>query len=223
MALSATASPTPSPTGDGRPTTPGEWGSHSEAVWYDAAMSTSSLLATERLRPLKRVEYDRLVELGAFEDERLELIHGMLVAMSPQHPPHAWCVQCLNKLLIHLVGDRAAVRVQLPFVASDDSEPEPDVAVVAALDYSEQHPAEALLIIEVADDSLHRDLNIKPAIYAASGVAEYWVVDLRKRRVHVHRDPEGDSYGSIQRHAADATLTLLAFPDLTLRIADFLP
>lgn len=181
-------------------------------------MSTSAILATERVRLLKRSEYDRLVELGAFEDERLELLHGIIVAMSPQHAPHAWAVQCLTKLLVRALGDRGDVRVQLPFIASDDSEPEPDVAVVVLQDYSEEHPSKALLIIEVADESIHRDLEIKPAIYAASGVADYWVVDIQKRCVHVHRDPVGSHYGAIEQ--LRDSVSPLAFPDLAIRLAD---
>src|SRR3954471_14249307 len=89
----------------------------------------------ELFRPLKRSEYDRLIELGVFEDERVELIEGVLVKLSPQEAPHASTVQKLTMLLTARLLKRASVRIQLPLALSEVTEPEPDVAVVALGDY----------------------------------------------------------------------------------------
>ncbi len=89
-----------------------------------------------RIRPLRRAEYDKLIELGVFEeDEKIELLHGFLVAMSPQGTPHAAVGARLAEVLTRILGDRAHVRCQFPFAASEDSEPEPDIAVVPRADY----------------------------------------------------------------------------------------
>src|SRR5689334_17135087 len=93
--------------------------------YRDRVLDTAQL-APERPRPLRRTEYEHLVEAGAFVDERIELLEGVLVQMSPQGAEHADVVSRLNMLFVRLVGDRAVVRVQSPFAASDDSEPEPD-------------------------------------------------------------------------------------------------
>src|SRR6187200_1961257 len=87
-------------------------------------------IESDLFRPLKRSEYDRMVELGLFQDERVELLRGVLVKMSPQYAPHASTIQKLNKLLMSRLQDRFELRIQSPLALSDDSEPEPDVAIV---------------------------------------------------------------------------------------------
>ena len=96
----------------------------------------------EEIRPLRREEYDRLVALGAFANERIELLEGQLVQMSPIGPPHSSAVQKLVELLLPALLGRASVFVQSPFGALDSSEPEPDVAVVPFGDYHLEHPTE---------------------------------------------------------------------------------
>src|SRR5450631_1217800 len=108
-------------------------------------MATS---AAEVIRPLRRVEYDQLVALGAFQDERIELLDGALVAMSPIGAPHSSAVQKLTRLLVLALVGCAEVRPQLPFAALEFSEPEPDLAVVPLGDYDTEHPAQAHLVIE---------------------------------------------------------------------------
>ena len=181
-------------------------------------------LAHEPLRPLLWREYDRLVDLGTFdEDERIELLCGFLVAMSPQRERHAYCITQLTRLLVPAVGNRALVRVQLPLAVSADSEPEPDISVVAPGDYLDGHPKTANIVIEVADESLHRDLGIKARLYAAAGVPEYWVVDLKHGRIEAHSSVSEGRYARIRRHTRGETLRLHAFPGVRLRIDDALP
>jgi len=169
----------------------------------------------EKTRPLRRVEYDRLVELGFFVDERLELLEGSLVPMSPQGGRHASSIQKLNMALAPALAGHAEVRVQSPFAASDDSEPEPDLAVVPAGDYVSGHPQHALLIIEVTESSLGRD-RAKARLYAASGVPEYWLVNLQADVVEVYRSPQAGGFMEMTRHGRGETLRLVAFPDVTV-------
>lgn len=131
---------------------------------YNPGVDTGTI-ALSRLRRWTRAEYDRLVELGVFEGERIELLRGVIVEMSPQSVEHASPIQEATHYLVRLLGDRARVRVQLPFAASDDSEPEPDIAVVPPGAYADAHPSVAWLIIEVATPSLATDRD-KGGVYA---------------------------------------------------------
>jgi len=183
----------------------------------------SGLLANERIRPLKRSEYDRLVEMDAFAGERVELLFGRIVAMSPQNRPHSWTVSRLAEWLIGSLGGKVEVLIQGPLAASDEHEPEPDIALVQRNPSTKDHPTSAHLVIEVADSSRQRDLGLKPAIYAAMNVADYWVVDLQRREIVIHRDPARDRYRQISTFGDDATVALLAFPEVSARVADLLP
>lgn len=159
-----------------------------------------------RVRPLRRAEYDLLIEQGVFVDERIQLLDGELVTMSPQKAPHAGIVEALNERLMPALVGKARVRVQLPMAAGEHSEPETDLAVVPADEPRDRHPERALLVIEVADASLSLDLVRKARIYAAAGVPVYWVIDVNRDVVHVHTDPTGEGYGSVTQHTADEPL-----------------
>jgi Uma2 family endonuclease len=149
-------------------------------------------------------------------------LHGVVVAMTPSKPPHAFSIQKLNLFLVTALGDRAGVRIQLPLALTDDSEPEPDIAVVPPGDYGEAHPGAALLVIEVADSSLRKDRHIKAPLYASAGVPEYWLVNLVDGVVEVHEEPAEGTYRRVTRHARGETLRLESFPDVELRVADIL-
>lgn len=175
------------------------------------------------VRPLRRSEYERLVEQGCFEGEPIELLWGSLVRMSPQRSKHAATVQKLTRALVLAAAkdDRASIRVQSPFAATDDSEPEPDLAAVPFGDYEDAHPRRALLIVEVAETSVRAD-RAKAAIYAAAQVPEYWIVNLVDRVVEVHDAPDGATgrYGSVRVLGPDETLDAKALPGLELAVAD---
>jgi Uma2 family endonuclease len=154
-------------------------------------------------------EYHRLIEAGGFDDrERVELLDGLLVRMSPKTPRHERAVRWLASWLIRaLDGDRYTVGIAGPLTIGS-SEPEPDLAVIECGTPEPYHPAGAALVIEVAVSSLSRDLGVKTALYAAAAIPEYWVLDLAGRRLVVHRAPDGDHYA--QRFEADATATVSA-------------
>jgi len=173
-------------------------------------------------------EYLRLVETGVLgEDDRVELLEGVIVAMTPSDPRHATATMNVTFALARSIGGRAAVRTQCSFIASAWSVPEPDVAVVpgALNDYWDAHPSRALLIVEVADSSLKQDRLSKSRIYAAAGVSEYWIVNLRESVVEVMRDPDPATalYRSARTCRAGDEIELAAVPGARVAIADLLP
>lgn len=179
-------------------------------------------IAPEEVRPLRRLEFDRLTELGAFEDERLELLHGVIVAMGPQTPRHAEVLDELNIFLVPALQGRARVRVRGPF-AADDSEPQPDLAVIFPGKHWREHPASAFLIIEVTDGDGHKERDVKRSLYANAGVVEYWIFDVHSETLEAHRSPENGGYRDVWRFQRGDSVALAAFPDVILQVADFLP
>lgn len=185
----------------------------------------TSHLESAQIRPLRRAEYDRLVDMGVFDEEKLELLRGVIISMSPQGPKHAAVIQRLNMILTALLGAYADVRIQSPVAASDVSEPEPDVAVVEKGDYLEDHPHFALLVIEVAASSQRTDRHIKATIYAGCDIPEYWLVDLTEGLVEVRTSPgPGDTgYGQLVSFQRGDAIRLHSFPDISVSVSDFLP
>lgn len=182
-----------------------------------------ALLPADKLRRLSRREYHVLADAGMFENERVELLYGRIVAMSPQKPPHAGRVHALTQLLTRALSGRGDVRVQLPLAASDDSEPEPDLAVVDPGRYDDEHPRTAHLVVEIAHSSRLTDLRLKPPLYAAMGVPEYWVIDLDRDAVVVHREPDADGYRRIETLGRGHRVALAWFPEVTFDVDDLLP
>lgn len=179
-------------------------------------------ITPEGTRPLLRREYDKLVELGAFEDERIELLRGVLVPMSPIGPPHSSTIDRLNRILVLALWDKATVRVQNPFAALEDSEPEPDISVVPLGDYDEAHPERAELLIEVAESSLARDRGLKLQIYAENGVPEYWVVNLVNHRIEVYSEPSGAGYQTVRYFERGQSIELIRFVGVEIQVDDVL-
>src|SRR5271154_5341730 len=140
-----------------------------------------------------REEWDRLVEMGFFDGERLELIEGRIVRMSPQRAAHSVAVELVDRSLRHAFGAGFRIRCQLPFRSGDGSEPEPDFAVIAGDDprTSAEHPSAAVLIMEISDTTLEHDRR-KAGLYAASGVPEYWILNLVGRNLEAYRNPISD-------------------------------
>jgi Uma2 family endonuclease len=182
-----------------------------------------NVAAVAAVRKLTRAEYDRLVGMGWFQNERVELIDGILVAVSPQGSSHAEAVSRLGEWLITRLAGRARVRIQLPIGIGDAAEPEPDVAVVALGDYSRGHPEAAHLLIEVAESSLATDRLIKAQLYARGAIPEYWIVDIEGRVVEVYRRPENGTYTAITTVREGDRVTPQAFPDLALAVSEILP
>lgn len=193
------------------------------ALLYSTAVVDPKQLEPERILPLRRAQYDRMVEAGIFDDQRVELLRGVLVEMSPQGPPHADASALLTELLIRALPTTAQVRCHLPFAASDISEPEPDVAVYPARRFGHDHPDQAFLIVEVSDSSLRKDRGLKSEIYAEAGVPEYWIVDLVHGVVEVRTDPADGHYTRTVTRGRGEHIALAAFPEIAIATDDFLP
>jgi Uma2 family endonuclease len=149
-------------------------------------------------------EYHRLGEVGILGNEdRVELLDGQLVDLSPIGPRHALAVDALNELLLTAVAGRVGVRVQNPIALGGSTEPHPDIALVRRPwhGYPNAHPrpGDTLLLIEVADTSLETDRGAKLELYARAGIQEFWIVDLTTDGVLVYRNPSGDRYASMTR------------------------
>ena len=173
-------------------------------------------------------QYMGLVELGLLSDEdRVELLDGVIVAKSPSNPRHAGAVWLAQTAVQHAVADRAMVRIQSCLVAGTHSVPEPDVAVVPWQQrrYTDAHPTKALLLVEVADSSLPQDRLSKSRIYAGDAVPQYVIVNLRDDQVEVLADPDPPARVYRQQHVAHRgeRVALVAFPDTVLRVDDLLP
>ncbi|HVW27182.1 MAG TPA: Uma2 family endonuclease [Polyangiaceae bacterium] len=177
---------------------------------------------SENVRLLRRVEYDKLVDLGVFEDERIELLEGELVYMSPIGARHCSAVQKLTELLVLALHGRAVIRPQLPLAASDFSEPEPDLLVAPLDEYDTAHPCGAHLVIEVAESSLAKDRGIKRRIYAENGVPEYWIVNVVARTIEVYSQPSNGAYAHMVEYTRGDSITLAEFPDVRVRVLDIM-
>ncbi len=172
-------------------------------------------------------EYHRMVEAGILQaDDRVELIRGEIVHMSPIGPPHAGCVAALIALFVRRLGERAVVWPQNPVAIFPDSEPQPDVVLLRYRpDYyrnAHPEPGAVLLLVEVADSSLPYDRRVKLPLYADSGIPEVWIVDVEGSAIEVFRGPEAGGYRDFRRIGRGQRIAPHAFPDVTLTIADIL-
>jgi Uma2 family endonuclease len=163
-----------------------------------------------------------MAEADVFKpDDRVELVDGEVVKMSPIGTRHSACVSRLSHLILPWIGKGAIVRIQLPIQIGDFSEPQPDVALVRWRDdfYADHHPMppDIHLVVEVADTSLRHDLIRKAPLYIAGGVPEVWVVDLVAEVIHVTRG------GSTSQLRVGDSVSPLAFPDVVLEVAAILP
>lgn len=163
--------------------------------------------------------YHRLVEVGAFEDVRVELLDGVIAAMSPKGRAHEQALTYLTRVLVESIERPLEVRVQCGLSLDDRWEPEPDLAVVDPDAPRPYHPAGALLVCEVAQSSLRRDRTIKRSAYARFGVPEYWVVALPDRRIDMYGDPRDGDYTSCGA-CTDGRLESTVLPGLIVDMAE---
>jgi Uma2 family endonuclease len=180
----------------------------------------------------KRSEYEQLVDLGLFHGKPVELIGGQLLVAEPQGSYHSTGIGLTDDVLRAVLPPGWVIRSQMPVALDEESEPEPDLAVVRGTraDYRDGHPSRAALVVEVAESSLDFDRKEKGSLYARARIADYWIVNLVDRVVEVYRDPVPDvaapygwRYGSREVVGPPASVTLLAIPSARVTVSDLLP
>ena len=186
-----------------------------------------------RTRRFTRAEYERLIDLGVFQPgEDIELIGGELMVAEPQGAPHYTAIRKTAKALEAAFGPGWDVRTEGPIGLDDESEPEPDVAVVPGGpdDYARAHPSRPVLTVEVAESSLALDRLRKGSLYARAGLADYWVLNLIDRVLEVYREPVPDSaspfgwrYTRSEVFDASARVAPLAAPGANVLVSNLLP
>lgn len=179
-------------------------------------------------RPFSIAEYDQMVATGILrDDDRVELLEGEILAMSPIGPRHAAAVRRLDRTLTRLLGERTLISVQCPVAIPDWSEPNPDLALLVprADFYAEAHPLprQVQVLIEVADSSFTFDTQIKAPMYAKAGIRELWIVDLNADRVLVYSRPRAGRYGEVRACGAEEHFTSRRFPGVKFTVGDLLP
>jgi Uma2 family endonuclease len=186
-------------------------------------MPTTSLL--KRLFTVK--EYDQIAESGVFANsERVELIRGEIIKMSPIGRRHAACVIRLSDVLTRKLGDRILLSVQNPLALDNTSKPEPDVVLLKrksdCYESGLPEPSDVLLLIEVADSTIDSDRELKIPLYAEDGITEVWLVDINSACIEVYRQPTANGYQEIQKFYRGQNLSILACPDVSITVDEIL-
>jgi Uma2 family endonuclease len=186
-------------------------------------------MATEISKRLFTVDdYQRMAKAGILsEDDRVELVRGEVLAMAPINPPHNGAVLRASNALFSIVQNRAIVSVQGSIVLSEYDQPQPDICLLRRRDdfYTSQHatPHDILLIIEVADSSLNYDRIVKLAVYAQSGVPEYWIADISNDCVWVYSEIQEKSYSVTRKFNRGASLEPQLLPSCFIPVDVLLP
>jgi Uma2 family endonuclease len=183
-------------------------------------------------RRFTREEYYQMNDLGWFIGQRVQLIGGEIIVMPAFNPPHPAATKLAEKTLEAAFGPGFHARVQAPLTLPDDSEPEPDVAIVPGQvrDYLNSHPTIAPLVVEVSDKTLRLDRNTKGSLYASAGLQEYWIINLVDHQLEVYRrpipdakEPHGFVYDDVTFLGRADFVTPLALPGTRIAVADLLP
>lgn len=165
--------------------------------------------------------YHQAIQAGVFDDQPVELLRGELIIMPPEGEPHAYYNREAGDYLRTLLGTRAKVSEAHPITLSDDSEPIPDLAIIKPLGavYLEHHPypSDIHWLIEFSNATLTKDLTTKKSAYAASGIQEYWVVNLKEKQLHVFKDLQDGKYTS-EDILKTGTISPIAFQDVNIQV-----
>ena len=188
----------------------------------------ATIQAPPTLRLFTVAEYYKMAEAGILRpDERVELLEGRIVKMSPKGIRHAAVNDHAGDCFRRRLGDRVIVRIQNPIHLDESSEPEPDIVLAIAQEkrYFDHHPipSDILLAVEIADSSLRIDRGLKSRLYAQAGIIQYCILNLPAREVEDYRDPSADGYRSKQTYNAGQSFNLAAFPDVTISVDELLP
>lgn len=190
----------------------------------EMSLPDASIFGNEPIRRMTRAEYHRLGDAGFFGEEKVELLFGVVVEMTPIDRAHTISTNVLRRLLERALGERALVESPSVFAASDISEPEPDLMVVprSAESWTE-HPSSAYLVVEVARSSVARDRRLKAWLYGMSDVEEYWIVNHVDEVVEVYRDADAGTWRTKTVHGRGEQVAMVRFPDVEIAVSDILP
>jgi Uma2 family endonuclease len=169
-------------------------------------------------------EYEQMIATGILtEEDRVELIDGEIIEMSPIGDDHVFTVNALTELLFSKLTGRAVISIQNPIRLSGRSRPQPDIALWRLKDHrSLPGPDDILLLVEISDSTLAFDRDVKLPLYARAGVAEVWIVNLVDDRIEVYRRPTPDGYRSTKHAGPGGSVSPLAFPDVTFSVSDII-
>lgn len=178
-------------------------------------------------------EYHELTEIGFFhEGDRIELIRGEIFEMAAKGTAHETCISKLLRELVRLLGDAATLRCQSPILLLNNSEPEPDFAIVRNKpdDYLSAHPTpnDVLLVIEISDSTLNYDREVKLSLYAEAGISDYWIFNLFDNQLEAHSEPFQNGQGNFGYQnrrivLPNQAIVLPSFPDLSLDLSRVFP
>jgi Uma2 family endonuclease len=173
-------------------------------------------------------EYERMIKAGIYdENDRIELLNGAIINMSPKKTPHPTATNRSAKHFDALLGNKILVRNQDPIVLHDLSEPEPDIVLVVPddMEYADRTPTptDIYLVMEVSDTTLRYDRKVKGAAYAKAGITQYVILNLKRRELEDYREPSEDGYRSKQTYSAEQSFSLVAFPEISVKVSDLLP
>jgi len=184
---------------------------------FSSMLTTTDALQGERILALRVDVVDRMLESGVIEDaERVELLHGLLVVMDMDGEDHVLITQrIMERLVLQLAGKPFKVICQSSAKMGDYQMPSPDIVVIPR-HHGPGRYVGGLLVVEVADSSLHKDRDVKPSIYAAARVPEYWLVDVKAEQVIIHTEPEGSEYRTLQTVGRTGVLAPIALPDVNV-------
>ena len=207
-----------------RPFSPEECAALARAGIIDASEQADVLAGRRRFTV---DEYLAMEAAGIlYKSDRVELIDGVIIVMPPIGDPHEACTDWLTRLFVPPLIGRAIVRVQGAIRLNDRSAPQPDIAVLRERPLSEvgpYFPPDVHLVIEVADSTLAYDRGAKLARYAAAGIPEVWIVNLRAQEVTSYAEPSGSEYTAVRVYQAEDSISPRAFPDVVLAVSDFMP
>jgi Uma2 family endonuclease len=196
----------------------------------ERAMATAGRIqAGVRRRRWSKSEYYRMAEVGLFEGQRVELLEGQVMVLSPQKPPHAFHVDRAVRILSGVFAQGHWTRMQLPLDIGQTTEPEPDVSIVLGSpdQFRTAHPTSAVLIVEVSDTTVSYDRRRKGSLYARAGIEDYWIINLRRGWLEVYRAPIPDAtqrYGHRYSSRTDllpgASVTPVSLAGVSIPVVD---
>lgn len=197
-----------------------------EAAQHKVVPQAPSLQPT--LYRFSVADYHKMIKAGVLsEDNRVELLEGVIIKMSPKGKRRAAATNRVAKVFIQTFGDRAIVTNQNPIQLDDNSEPEPDIALLAPQEkeYTDRLPqaADVFVILEVSDTTLKFDRETKGVTYAKAGIKQYLVMNVKGREIVDMREPSPEGYRHTRVLRADERFNLVAFPEIEITVGDLLP